>query len=143
VLDPSKESLWDTVHRLKDFGNSMFGYADIDFAVKGLTTELNDVALSMESRRALMMIFKEAMNNCMKYAAARRVELAVALKSGLLEIALTDDGKGFDVNAASNGYGMKTMKERAEKLDAALSIVSSPGKGTTIRFGGNIRQLYG
>ncbi|MBX2990419.1 MAG: hypothetical protein KF749_04525 [Bacteroidetes bacterium] len=132
VLDPVKDSLFETVSRLKDFGNAMFGYTETSFAVHGLRDIMSAIPLSMESRRALMLIFKEAMNNCMKYARAKNVVLEVRLDNDMLELSLRDDGAGFDCSKASGGYGMTTMRDRARKLGAEFTVTSSPGEGTTI-----------
>jgi signal transduction histidine kinase len=97
VLDPSKDSLFDTVSRLKDFGSSMFDYTDIRFNVIGLNDEMKKVVLPMECRRAILLIFKEAMNNCIKYSSAKSVELQISVNHKVLDISLKDDGKGFEI----------------------------------------------
>jgi len=141
VLDPAKDSLLDTINRLKDFGNSMFGYTDTKFNVIGLKTGMKNIILSMEHRRALMLIFKEAMNNCLKYSKAKNIEMILNINNNILELSLIDDGVGFNLNQKSNGYGIKNMKERAEKLNALLEIITSEGKGTRITFKGNITHM--
>jgi len=141
VLDPAKDTLQDTIDRLKDFGYSMFGYTNVKFNVKEMTTEMNSVNLSMELRRAIMLIFKEAMNNCLKYAEAKNIEIEISTNENKLIISLSDDGKGFDVDEKSNGYGLKNMRHRASKSGAELSIDSKPGKGTEITFKTNIAHL--
>ena len=52
---------------------------------------------------------------------------------GLKEVTMTGE--------KSNGYGLKNMKERAEKLNALLEINSDEGKGTKITFKGNITHM--
>ncbi|MBI5471688.1 MAG: hypothetical protein HY961_05035 [Ignavibacteriae bacterium] len=143
VLDPTKETLLETLQRLRDFGNSMFGYTDTKFVAPLPVGDGGQLVLSMEGRRALMLIFKEAMNNCLKYSEALSVELTATVHNGTLEIILADDGKGFDVNATSDGYGLKTMKERAMRLGAALTVSSHPNKKTVVRFACDIRRLCG
>ncbi len=143
VLDPAKESLDETVSRLRDFGDTMFGYGETAFAVHGLHDGMRDIRLSMEARRGLMLIFKEAMNNCLKYSRARNATLNVNRNGNVLEFSLVDDGVGFDAAEASQGYGMTTMRERAAKLGLDFSIRSGNGNGTTIVVGGPIHLFTG
>ena len=141
VLDPAKDSLFDTISRLKDFGNSMFDYSDIRFNFKGLSPEMKNIALSMDARRALMLIFKEAINNCLKYSEAKNVEMSVSVKNNFLEVILKDDGKGFDLSEKSSGYGLNNMKERAKKIKCDYNIISEINKGTELTLKGNIPQM--
>ena len=57
-------------------------------------------------------------------------------RNGGIELCIRDDGVGFDPAAAreqGGGLGLRGMEERAERLDAALSISSRPGEGTCVR----------
>jgi signal transduction histidine kinase len=45
---------------------------------------------------------------------------------------IKDDGKGFDLSAASNGNGLKNIRYRAEQIHSVAKIVSSPGSGTIV-----------
>ncbi|MBK7380250.1 MAG: hypothetical protein IPJ03_14900 [Ignavibacteriales bacterium] len=75
----------------------MFDLTEIRFNVYGLMDEMKNIVLAMEARRALILIFKEAMNNCVKYSQAKDVELTCISGINFLEIMLKDDGKGFDI----------------------------------------------
>ncbi len=139
-LIPKKTTLFETILRLQDFGNSIFNYTDTKFSVKGLDAKFKNHILSMESRRAVILIFKEAINNCVKYSCAEQVELNITLLKEKLIISFCDDGKGF-VNGISNGYGLKNMQERAEKINCILAVESEIEKGTKIRLEGNITHM--
>lgn len=84
-------------------------------------------------------IAQEALNNAIKHAQARHITVQMLLQDPRhLSIAVADDGIGFEQwtsapNAISgSGLGLNTMRERAETLGGSISVVSSPGKGTTI-----------
>lgn len=141
VLDPAKDSLFDTISRLKDFGSSMFDFTEIRFNVNGLNSEMKNVTLPMESRRAILLIFKEAMNNCVKYSCAKSVELNIDISRSFLVIVLNDDGKGFDTGFNANGYGLNNMKERAKKNNCDIEINSAINKGTSIKIKMKIPQM--
>jgi len=86
-------------------------------------------------QREVFRIAQEAIANALKHADARevRVRLALAGEHRLL-LVVADDGKGFDPGAGATGrrLGLVSMRERAEALDAALTIDSAPGEGTTV-----------
>ena len=42
------------------------------------------------------------------------------------------DGQGFDASISSHGFGLQSMRERAEELGGELAVESEPGKGTNI-----------
>lgn len=141
ALDPSRDSLTDTLNRIEDFGNSIFNYNNTNFSITGMNDEMNNVSLSMDSRRAIILIFKEAINNIAKHAETTNVELNVKLAGEDLRITLSDDGCGFITKGEVKGFGLNNMKERAAKINSKLEITSSPGIGTKVSFISNITRL--
>lgn len=137
-LDPGKDNLLDTMSRLQDFGNSMFEFSGTEFRAVGLRKKLSSVNLGLDDRRALILIFKEAMNNCLKYSKAKKALLRIDLDNEKLKIAFSDNGIGFNLDAKKNGYGLKNMRSRAQKVNARLEIHSILKKETEIVFIKNI-----
>lgn len=134
ILDPDQDSLFDTLERLRGFGDGLFEHSAIRFHSDGLADRLRDVVLDIDDRRAILLVFKEAMNNCLKYSQAAAAHFGVALDGEGLEVYLRDDGRGFDPAATGDGYGLGNMRRRAEKIGAHLTIESAPGAGTTVRL---------
>ncbi|MEO6316732.1 MAG: tetratricopeptide repeat protein [Chitinophagaceae bacterium] len=93
---------------------------------------LDAAQLSIQQRKNLYLIFKESINNTLKYALATNITVAIDFHPPLLQMNITDDGKGFDTTFDNNGNGLKNMGERARELNGQLSIVSHPGSGTSI-----------
>ncbi|MBZ0201024.1 MAG: hypothetical protein K8H86_14225, partial [Ignavibacteriaceae bacterium] len=141
VLDAGKDSLYDMLKRMEDFGNSMFESTETRFSVTGIDEKFKQLILPMEVRRSLILIFKEAINNSLKYSNSKNVFIIINFEKPFLEIKLVDDGSGFECNQKSEGYGLKNMKARAEKLNSTLEIFSAKAKGTQIKFRGNITQM--
>jgi nitrate/nitrite-specific signal transduction histidine kinase len=82
---------------------------------------------------ALYRITQEALNNVIKYAHAKEVRLELLQTDSFVEIAVRDDGIGFDrTSVPANHFGLKIMQERAEAIGAELQIVSTPGAGSHI-----------
>jgi PAS domain S-box-containing protein len=83
-------------------------------------------------------LVQEALNNVVRHAGARRVQVSLRGADGELLLLVCDDGKGFDVTAARKraaagaSQGLLTMQERASLAGGTLSIDSAAGQGTTI-----------
>lgn len=88
--------------------------------------------LPMPTQEGLYYIAAEALNNALKHGDAASVTVRLRGDGEWLEMEVTDDGHGFDQGAAAIGLGLKTMRERAEKLGGVLAIHSAPGAGTRV-----------
>lgn len=82
---------------------------------------------------ALFRIVQEALHNVVKHARARSVRIEVDHPDSLMQISVSDDGRGFDPAAVPPGHwGLLLMRERAETVGGTLTIDSRPGGGTRI-----------
>jgi signal transduction histidine kinase len=90
------------------------------------------VRYSEATEAALYFCCLEALQNVTKYAGASRAVVRLAHLDGRLDLAVSDDGAGFDPAAAASGAGLQNMSDRVEALGGVLSIVSAPGRGTTV-----------
>src|SRR5690606_982720 len=108
-MDSGKDTLYDMVIRLQEFGESLFPLTGSRFSVFGLETGFQKIKISMMVRRTLVLIYKEAMNNCAKYANASEICLSLTVQLSAFEIKLEDNGCGFDINSTDTrkGYGLK------------------------------------
>jgi PAS domain S-box-containing protein len=87
----------------------------------------------LEWRENLFRITIEALNNSLKHAQARNVQVTLHYGASAVEINVTDDGIGFDrQRARTGGMGMRTMRERADLLGGTLEMRSAPGAGTSV-----------
>ncbi len=81
-------------------------------------------------------IVQEAITNGHLHGRARRFTVAVAVSAGYVDVTVTDDGRGFDLDAAhrsASGLGLVSIEERARLVDGEVTIVTAPGHGTTVR----------
>ena len=75
----------------------------------------------------------EAINNALKHAAPQHVRVTITDLGEEVTITVSDDGCGFDPTETRIGHlGLRTMRERAERVGAALDLQTAPGVGTTI-----------
>lgn len=133
VIDPKKDSLSDTFLRLKDFGEDLFENTKISYSTSGFSDIPENVILNAQTKKQVVLVFKEAMHNSAKYSEATAAQLEITLINGHSSISFTDNGKGFEVDELSKGRGLHNMKQRADKIHGDLTITSSK-KGTIIKL---------
>lgn len=132
-LKPSNDNLYEIINRIKDFGEDLFSETDINFECTKPSEKLRNYRLALDVSRNVIMIFKEAMNNSLKYANPKTVKLEATLKPNhVLQIIVSDNGKGFDIEAVERGNGLHNMQNRAKRIDGKLYIDSFKDKGTAI-----------
>jgi len=99
------------------------------------------VPQSPDHEEALYRITQEALNNIVKHARARRVEIRLHSARNGVKLSIKDNGRGFSAtpntehrtpNTEQGGLGLNTMRERAEALGGTFHITSRPGRGTTV-----------
>ena len=87
---------------------------------------------------ALLRIYLEALTNVAKHALAHTVVVKLEQRNGHLSLSITDEGRGFDVQARGHGesahWGLAIMRERAAAVGGELHIRSAPGAGTLVEF---------
>lgn len=80
----------------------------------------------------LFRIIQEGVNNSLKYAEASLLEVTLTHQNNQLNVLITDNGKGFDMDKNSEGYGLKNIKARVETLKGECSFQTKPTEGTKI-----------
>ncbi len=91
--------------------------------------------LPAEVEEGLYQVTREALNNIIKHARAKNIQISIQQGSQGISMEISDDGVGFDPQAASRQgcLGLVNMKERAQSQGWTLDIESSPGNGTRIK----------
>jgi signal transduction histidine kinase len=99
-----------------------------------VTDFVAEPAIALPAKEALYRVAQEATNNIVKHARASQVHIALQQEDGLLTLTVADDGRGFDAGRDFPGHlGLKTMRERVERLGGTLHIESRPGRGTQVQ----------
>lgn len=107
----------------------------------GITTRLvpaGDVntTLRPEAEVQLVRVIQEALTNVRKHSGASTVTVRLQNRDDELEIAIEDDGCGFDASRVERqegrSFGMQSMRERVERAGGTLLIQSAPGEGTRV-----------
>jgi PAS domain S-box-containing protein len=124
-------SLGDLVHQLVQ---AIHGRREIEISLDVTDQQ----SLPPDVHLALYRIIQEGLNNIIKHAQAATITIYFLSKEGHVEIRISDDGVGFEVQDRAAGLGLGMMRERAETIGANLDVSSQVGKGTEISVSWNV-----
>ena len=137
AISPEHDSLLDLTRRMRRHAEEVFALRDIDLAFTAPTAD-SDLKLSVGTRRDLLLIFKEAVNNAARHSLCTKVEIEFRCDHSGLNLKIKDDGQGFDPAVLSGGHGLRSMQRRAAALGGTLTIQSIAG--TTVEFALPLRK---
>jgi signal transduction histidine kinase len=81
----------------------------------------------------LLRVAQEALANVRKHAAARTVQVGLSYAGPTVSLQVRDDGRGFALDQAADGYGLRGMRERLGQVNGRIEVTSAPGAGTCVR----------
>ena len=96
--------------------------------------ELEKAKLSMEQRKNIYLIFKEAVNNAVKYSGTQKIIINAGTQNKELVLQVKDFGNGFNSSTIKKGNGLDNMRHRAKELGGKLEIISQQGEGTIVQL---------
>jgi signal transduction histidine kinase len=105
-----------------------------ELRVAGVEGMANAEWLPVAVQQELYHVAQEALNNSLKHAKARNLQVCLQLKDDTVRLEVLDDGIGFDPTTAEarGGLGLPGMRERVQRIGGQLQIESAPGQGTTV-----------
>ncbi|HUY73868.1 MAG TPA: GAF domain-containing sensor histidine kinase [Candidatus Dormibacteraeota bacterium] len=99
------------------------------------------VAAALSPRSAdIVQLTREALSNVSRHAQASKVRVSLGRRGSTAELAIEDDGVGFDAHHGNVGNGLRNMRERVSAFGATFEISSAAGKGTRLRVRFPIRE---
>jgi signal transduction histidine kinase len=115
-------------------------YAESHLQDEGVATTIEldrpAVRLAPHLEVALFRIAQEAINNIAKHAGARKATIRLDFSASAVRIAVSDDGRGFDVDralaSAGSSIGLVGLQERTRLLNGRMEIRSELGRGTRL-----------
>jgi ligand-binding sensor domain-containing protein len=133
MIRPGNDSLDVITSRIREYATAMFEARGIRFTLS-IPPGLDEMKMSLEDRRQLYLIIKEAVNNIVKHSSCSFARLVIAVQKKDLLVTIQDDGQGFDSNLHLRGNGITNMRERASAMGGHLTIESGTEGGTTINL---------
>ncbi len=137
LINPKRDSLYELFLKLRDTYEEILSYKRILLYINDLRS-MESVALPMEHRKNIYLIFKEAINNAIKHSDCTEISINTEVNGRALVITMYDNGKGFDTAERRTGNGVDNMERRAQAVGGTLRIRSTAREGTMIKFTGTI-----
>ena len=145
TLEDARRAVWDIRSAaLSGGGFAAALQAAAEEGVRGTGIALECVIqdalppLHADLEAVVVRVAQEAVANAVQHAAARNIRLTFACGARRMRLAVSDDGRGFDVDptfrAHAGHWGLLGMRERATQIGGRLSVRSSPGHGTRIEL---------
>lgn len=134
AIDPRRDDFLSVVERVRSFAADTLGTMGVRWKLT-VAPQLEGQRLTPEQRRALYLIFKEAISNIARHADCRHVSCHITLENNALAAVVEDDGRGLETARAVNGRGgrgLSNMRTRAAEIGGNLEIVPRAGGGTRL-----------
>ena len=149
AIDTVARQMMDIVHsilhRLRPTGLDEFGLeialqelingwqqrhkeVSVKYDIRGVFNDLDD-----NLRITIYRLIQECLTNISRHAQAKSVAIFLVKFPDVIQLSISDDGKGFDPTMKSEGFGLAGMRERVEALEGKLEIETS-AKGTQINI---------
>lgn len=137
-INPLNDTMPKVIARMKEFSGSVLESKDIEY-IFIVEDYVKDIGFDMESKRELYLIFKETINNLVKYSASTKVIVTMSHRKKYFSLKVEDNGVGFnledpELQSTQRGNGLRNMQKRAEHINGKLMITSAPGQGTTVEL---------
>jgi ligand-binding sensor domain-containing protein/signal transduction histidine kinase len=141
AVDPRNDNLEQLAVYLGQYASEYFHMTPLECRVE-IAPLLPHSILTSEVRHNLFLAFKEALNNILKHAAASSVRIEMRHKSGMFQMTIVDNGRGFDLcrhngslikdGPSRRGNGLVNMRLRLSDVGGTLLLRSEPGAGTNV-----------
>ena len=128
-IDPEHDSIEAMIDRMRAVAERLLRGINYRFDVAASRRIPN---LSMETRKDLYLVFKEALQNVVRHAEAHEVAIDFVINRREVRLTIRDDGVGFDPAADADGTGLRSIRRRARQLGAKLEILGSTDSGSVI-----------
>jgi Histidine kinase/Y_Y_Y domain len=132
AINPDNDSVDLLFEKMRSVAYQILTAEGITLNFVNKIEENKSLKMSMEQRRNVYLIFKEAINNIVKHAQATEVNVGIERKNNEIKLSINDNGKGFETNNDFEGNGLKNYQKRANEGFLSVSLSSEIGKGTAI-----------
>lgn len=132
AINPANDSGQKMVNRMEAYATDICAVKNIKLHFS-CDERIVQQVLPLEVRKNVYLVFKEAVNNAVKYSEAKNLWINLGFDNRII-LQVKDDGKGFDENLVRAGNGLKNLRMRAGEIGGELSLQTTPGAGTHIRL---------
>lgn len=130
MIKPGETEAGSLRQRMERFAYEICGIKNIvlNLQLKDLEKWKPDI----EQRKNIYLLFKEALNNAVKYSGTQKINISAGIENSSLQLEIRDFGKGFAIKDIQPGNGLDNMHHRAKELKGELLINSLKDVGTSV-----------
>ncbi|MCY7409545.1 MAG: tetratricopeptide repeat protein, partial [Chitinophagales bacterium] len=138
TVNPKHDNLASMLSYFRNYITKFFEDTSVVYKID-FKDHVPEFQIHPDLKRNLFLVLKESLNNILKYAQAKNVNVHFSLKGNQFNFDITDDGIGMkDLNGREFGNGLKNMKNRIESVNGSFDIQSAENTGTRIFIGGKL-----
>ncbi len=109
-----------------------------------LDFRLDEAVLNSEEKECIELILREALNNAVNHAKATKITIQITQVGDIIQITISDNGIGFELEKINRKNGLSHMAKRADSISGNFEIISQIGSGTeikiTFKLNGNVKK---
>jgi signal transduction histidine kinase len=133
IIQPNNDSFPQLLDKIRTFSMRLLSAANVTLNFENTMTDADAFPISMEQRRCVYLILREAVHNVAKHAQATQTRIYIARKKDGIRIIVSDNGIGFDPSVkTTDGNGLSNFKTRSAQCFIDFELTSTPSVGTTI-----------
>lgn len=135
AINPRNDNMATILQRMESFARPLLASQEVKFHFS-YDLSVQHQHLEMTKRKNFYLIFKEAINNALKYSGCKNIWVDIHLQHHQLMLVVKDDGTGFDVKKSKSmntlsGNGMRNMEMRSKEMKGGCNVLSGE-TGTTV-----------
>ncbi|WP_322607411.1 sensor histidine kinase [Pontiella agarivorans] len=139
VIDQSEIRLPDLVKKLAQRAERVLTGKELKISI---AASIPDQAVPLSFKRHLILFFKEVIHNCARHSCATQVRIEIAVDHDTLIVEAEDNGKGFEPDKVVDGWGLESLKKRAEELGGTMMLRAVPDLGTSVRLTIPLKSIF-
>jgi hypothetical protein len=132
AINPTNDTFKNMMERLQIYAYKILEAKNIHLKFN-IPEGIYDTRLTLQQRRNIYLILREAIYNVAKYSKASNCSITGEMVNKSINLQIQDDGHGFEsISKNLGGNGFIHMKQRAEELNAGLTVFTEKLKGTIL-----------
>jgi signal transduction histidine kinase len=128
TINPENDSFEKMMDRMSGFAFQILPAQDIELTFDNSVDTTKPFKISMEQRRNVYLMFKEAVNNIARHSEATKALIKLSREKEGILLHIEDNGKGFSISDNYDGNGLKNFRRRAAESFIELDVKSTPSR---------------
>lgn len=130
-LDPGHLRPIDLLQRMRRFAGDLLSPHDVALSFRAAAA-VAEARLAPRVAQEIFLLFRESIHNTARHSGCTRVLVRVSVHQHKLVLLVHDDGRGFALEGASMGHGLRGMRDRAARMGGDVQIRTRSGLGTLL-----------